>query len=298
MAFRAVALAAVVLATSALGAQKQRLVVLNLTSSDKSLQSVAESTSELVSTELSRSKRFEIISQSDVATMLGLERQRQLLGCAKDGSSCLAELSSAFGSKWLVTGSLARLGKKLRLDLKVINTETNSTPFRDGRTFKDQEGLFDGAVAIVHQLVARDDLWGPLLPDPPPVAVVKAPTPVVEVVHEPQSANPAAPSSPSLLPWVVTGVGGAAFVAGVVFTVLAAMDWSTWNSDGYLTNSTWTLVKSTSDSFNRNIIVGSVLLGAGAAIAVAGMVWHAVEGKPAPVAVGVSSNGLFVAGSF
>jgi predicted oxidoreductase (fatty acid repression mutant protein) len=86
MVLRVLLLAVVVVTPTAFAAEKQRMVVLNLTASDKSLQPLAESTSELVSTELSRSKRFEIISQSDVATMLGVERQRQLLGCAKDGT--------------------------------------------------------------------------------------------------------------------------------------------------------------------------------------------------------------------
>jgi predicted oxidoreductase (fatty acid repression mutant protein) len=75
MVLRVLLLAVVVVTPTAFAAEKQRMVVLNLTASDKSLQPLAESTSELVSTEL-----------SDVATMLGVERQRQLLGCAKDGT--------------------------------------------------------------------------------------------------------------------------------------------------------------------------------------------------------------------
>jgi TolB-like protein len=299
MPSRIIAVALTLVATAALSAPKQKLVLLNLIVSEKSMQALAVSTSELVSTELGRSGRFDVISQSDVATMLGRERQRQLLGCATDGADCLAELSAAFGSKWLVTGSLARLGKKLRLDLKVINTETSSTPYRDGRTFKNQEDLFEGAAAMVRELVAREDLWGVPAPEvkaAPPAAVT---APEAQPVAVASTASAPGTAGAPALSWVVVGVGGAAFLVGAVFAALATSDFVTLGDPGYAPAHTWTQVKATTDDFNRSVLVGSVLLGAGAAVLVAGLVWRELgHGSAAPVAISFTTSGLLVAGSF
>jgi hypothetical protein len=100
-------------------------------------------------------------------------------------------------------------------------------------------------------------------------------------------------------PWVVTGIGGAAFLTGAVFTVLAASEYASLSDPNFASGHVWTVVKSTTDDFNRDIILGSVLLGAGAAIAVAGIVWRAVsDTKPPPVALTFTTAGVLVAGTF
>jgi hypothetical protein len=37
--------------------------------------------------------------------LLGLERQKQMLGCAEDSSNCLAELAGALGARFVLNGS-------------------------------------------------------------------------------------------------------------------------------------------------------------------------------------------------
>src|SRR4051812_29987801 len=52
---------------------------------------------------------LKVITARDIATVLGLERQKQLLGCASDGNSCIGELGNALGAKGILNGSLARI---------------------------------------------------------------------------------------------------------------------------------------------------------------------------------------------
>jgi hypothetical protein len=101
------------------------------------------------------------------------------------------------------------------------------------------------------------------------------------------------------LPWVVVGGGGAAFVVGAVFTALAVSGYVSLHDPAYAPGHPWTQVKTATDDFNRNILVGPSLLGVGAALAVAGLVWRELGlGKSAPVALSFSSNGLLVSGAF
>lgn len=91
----------------------QRLESLGVTSQDAQVTSTALS-QQLVNEGLS------VTTSSELAAVLGLERQKQLLGCASDQSACLTELANALGVDGLVTGSLARVGDGYRLDVKIV----------------------------------------------------------------------------------------------------------------------------------------------------------------------------------
>src|SRR5690242_11003681 len=56
---------------------------------------------------------FSVVTQKQIASLLGQERQKQLLGCATQSDSCIAELASALGSDAIITGSVAKLGDAL-----------------------------------------------------------------------------------------------------------------------------------------------------------------------------------------
>jgi hypothetical protein len=67
-----------------------------------------------------------VVTPRELATLLGLERQKQLLGCGGDSASCLAELGGAVGAEGIVLGDLAHLGKIWRADLKVIEPRSGA----------------------------------------------------------------------------------------------------------------------------------------------------------------------------
>src|SRR5438045_2465034 len=53
---------------------------------------------------------IQVTTKGEIASLLGFERQRQLLGCSTDQASCLAELAGALGVDGLISGSIARFG--------------------------------------------------------------------------------------------------------------------------------------------------------------------------------------------
>jgi hypothetical protein len=56
--------------------------------------------------ELIKDKRLKVLAERDIAQLIGLERQKQLLGC--DGGSCIAELAGALGVDAVLRLSFAR----------------------------------------------------------------------------------------------------------------------------------------------------------------------------------------------
>lgn len=80
-----------------------------------------------------------VVTSRDVAAVLGLERQRQLLGCSDDGTSC--ELAQAMGADFLLTGTLARLGSVLQVSLKLIDSRTGRAHSSWQGTVRDEAGL-------------------------------------------------------------------------------------------------------------------------------------------------------------
>src|SRR5881275_2813995 len=65
----------------------------------------------------------QVVSAQDLAVMLGLDRQRQLMGCT--GGKCITELTGALGVDGLVTGSVARVsGERFQLNLRMLDAST------------------------------------------------------------------------------------------------------------------------------------------------------------------------------
>ncbi len=131
---------ALALMVSAAGAgERAKLAVLDLTAAGEIDPHVAKAVGESVTAEVQVRGFFDPISSAEVATMLGAERQRQILGCAED--SCLTELAGALGARFVMSGSLAKLGGAFQLNLQVMDTRTSKILGRTTKLAKDFEGV-------------------------------------------------------------------------------------------------------------------------------------------------------------
>ncbi len=131
-------LAAVVAASpvSPAPAEKPKLIVMALTPAGGLEPQIAEAFSEAITTEISRAGYFDVLSRKDVETLVGLERQRQLLGCA-DQTSCLTELAGAMGARFVLSGSVARLGPSFQLSLQSMDSSRAQAVGRTSRMAND-----------------------------------------------------------------------------------------------------------------------------------------------------------------
>jgi TolB-like protein len=89
----------------------------------------AEAVTALLASNLSDTPGLKVISDADLSTLLGLERQRELLG-AGDGEckdACYDALASATGARYVVTGRIDRFGEKYVLTANLFDAHVSDT---------------------------------------------------------------------------------------------------------------------------------------------------------------------------
>ena len=132
-----------------------------------------------------------VITRTDITATLGLERQKQLLGCTETESSCVAVLAGGLGVSALIVGSLARAGSGYVLNLKVMEASGSAR-----------------ALAIYSERVPTEDALYALLE--------RSAVELAELLH-PKQTEPVTARS---LAWVPLGVGLlAGATGGVLFGI-------------------------------------------------------------------------------
>ena len=101
--------------------EKPKLVVLELTPQSGVDAQFATTLTDAVTAEIAAKPFFQVTSAKDVQTMLGVERQRQLLGCSDQGA-CQTELAGAIGARYVLSGQVARVGESYQLTLQTLDS--------------------------------------------------------------------------------------------------------------------------------------------------------------------------------
>lgn len=73
----------------------------------------------LLATEL-RERGVRVVSQEDISAVLGMERQKQLLGC---DTSCTSELAAALGVDAVVVGRIGLLGRGYTVSVRLVSAK-------------------------------------------------------------------------------------------------------------------------------------------------------------------------------
>ena len=164
-----------------------RLAVLDLIPQDTSLAQAAGITDAVVAA-LSNRRLFEVISSRDMQTLLGAERQKQLLGvCEANPEACASDVGSAATARFVLSGQLSRVGSAYQLSLQMVDTQKGQTVARSMRLAADLETLR----SVV------------------PYAAAEA------------TGSPLPPAPSRVVPITMISVGGATFFAGGVVGLLA-----------------------------------------------------------------------------
>ncbi len=138
-----------------------------------------------------RSNAFSrVVGTRDMEAVLGLEQTRQLVSCVAE--SCLVEMAGALGVELLLTGQLARVGKTLSLNLKLLNARNATLAGAVSATFDEGEAAALAGTELLSNKLLKD---AGLLQPPANDATARAP-------------------QGGVLPKVIMGVGGVAAVAG------------------------------------------------------------------------------------
>lgn len=131
---------------------------------------------------------FEVVSTRDVQTLLGAERQKQLLGvCEGDAQTCVTTAAQAITARFILSGQLSRVGAAYQLNLQMLDTEKGQSVARSMRLASDVKAL------VAQVPYAAAEATGSPLPPPPS----------------------------RVLPSVLIAAGSAAALAGAIFGMLA-----------------------------------------------------------------------------
>lgn len=237
---------------------------------------VARFCQEHLATELS-ARGLRVVTPREIASMLGMERQKQLLGCADDSTSCMAELANALGTDGILLGDLAKLGSKYQLNIKVMSSK-DAQLLATYRTAIDSEEELVPELTIAAQKLVPE-VMKKLRKDSSPAAVPQVAVPQVAAEQEAPRVR--------RFPFVPTAVGGAALVAGGALH-LFALDAETRLRDrarGGLSDGEQ--VRDRGAALQTAAYVGYGV--AGAAVIASAFLY--ARGEPAPISAAVTSTG-------
>lgn len=206
-------------------------------------------------------RKIKVVSARDMNLLLGLERQKQMLGCS-DSNGCLAELSGALGVDGLISISITRTDPFFVATVRALKVKDGSTWASDSVRVSREGELFD-AMDNTAQRFANTFLGLPQVSDGPPRAL-------------------------TLIPGLV-GLG--ALGAGIGTFVSAA------DERNKLTNHevSGTAAATVADTGKTKEALGVGLMIGGGAVAIASTVWFLATGSStASVAVVPTKQGGFM----
>ena len=253
--------------------EKPRLLVADLTAQGVPTEVAAALTDALVQT-LSERSLFQVLSRKDLQTVVSTERQRQMLGaCDEDPSRCATDVGSLLQARYVMTGSLSRLGSTYELSLQMLDTVKGRPLARSTRLASKVETLRQ-----LMPWVAAEASGAPL---PPPASRV--------------------------VPYSLMAGGGAALMGGGVYGLIALSRQKVLNDElcpardgqGSCTPAALrelSYYQQENDRLGRDKTVSLLLMGAGAALVGAGLwLMPPPEGGPR-VALVPAGQGMAVVG--
>lgn len=210
---------------------------------------VADAWVERFSAVMAEGGRVKVTTQRDVAQLLGLERQKQLLGCADAASSCLAELAGALGVDAVLSGTIVKSGSGFLVTLKVLRVGDGSVWASASERVKSEDALQDLLDDTARRFALV--LGGEEAPKPTPRAVR----------------------------WVPGIAGAAAAVTGAVLFGLSKSDASTLRTAAQTPGFSGDLaaVARRGQTFE---IAGLTLIGVGVAGIAASVLWLLLDSPP------------------
>lgn len=151
-----------------------------------------------------------VTTQKEISSLLGLERQRQMLGCSEQAQSCLAELAGALGVDGVVLGTVAKVGSGFAVTLKIISAQDGRVLVSASDRFKNDKRVVDWLGRVAPPFAAKLGLE---------LRAVPASDKQLAIAREPQTVRddedevrPAA--TPSAYAWIPFASAGVLAVAG------------------------------------------------------------------------------------
>jgi hypothetical protein len=182
------------LLAAALAAAPSKLAVLQVLNGEGVPASTAQAITEAVVAEVRKQSKAEVITQREIASILSLEKQKEMLGCQTD--ACMAELGGALGADRLLSGDMAKLGESFLLHLRVVDVKKVRVAAQADRRLRGR--TIDDVLDVLPKMVG--ELFPATPPAPPAVVVAPAAVPDVSVAPSPPGAAEPPAMAPAPMP--------------------------------------------------------------------------------------------------
>lgn len=152
---RSVATVFLVLAcSSAAYPQKKEGVVVMPLKSGAITKTALAAINDLVVFSMTKKSPFKVVSRTDLEAQLDREQIKDMLDC--NAVACAAEIGGALGTRYLLAGSVRKLGSKIIVNLNLIDTTDRETKRGQAKVTNDED-LYEQAVEnAVRQVLALE----------------------------------------------------------------------------------------------------------------------------------------------
>lgn len=244
-----------------------------LASPDFATLNVSEATARFCNEHLANqleSRGVRVTTARQIATLLGIERQKQLAGCAEDGTSCMAELAAALGADAVLLGDLGKLGDTFQVNLRIVRSNGAGVVATWSRSVSNEAALLSVLTEAAEALAPRLRLLFRTASDPVPTRFVRT--------------WPVAP----------TVVAGALAIAGGALLTVAGLNYDRLSTATPRSMLSLTEVDQlvTVGEWTRGFGVGA-LIGAGVTLGVSVLIYFlSGHEEPLQALLGTSASGL------
>jgi TolB-like protein len=177
--------------------------------------------------------QLKVISASEIAQVLGYQKQQALLGCNTD--ACISELAGALGVDYLLTSQLGRIGSRYRVDIRVADAHRATLVASAGDFVPGgPEAVADATVRMTRAVLAQAQLEQAPAPSSP------APEAAVSTAAPPDTSTPS--HTPAFVAWGAAGALAIAAAAMTAVTVTTFHNASSSNDASYVADAnslTW-----------------------------------------------------------
>lgn len=153
-ALAALPLAVLLAAPAANAADREKLSVLILGSTEQDIE-LADNVTEVVIASVARRGRFEITGKEEFRARLGVDSDRRAQTCLDD-VACVGRAAVSLGVRRIVAGNVGFRGRQYLFTLNLINVESGTT---ENRVFRLIEGSLDDLIAAIE--TGSDELFRP-----------------------------------------------------------------------------------------------------------------------------------------
>lgn len=117
--------------------------------------------SRLLTAALSQKDSFEVSSSQELKAAIEFEGDKQSLGCSVDATSCLAEVASAMGARYVVFGQVGAVADELFMTLQLFDSGTGKSAARVVVQRDTAKELLDAMPSSVDELIRDAQLPEP-----------------------------------------------------------------------------------------------------------------------------------------